>query len=104
MGLLSALFRRGGKAAAMAADEPVTRLPVNFTREIGQNAMPMAPPAPFRNSLRGGSQDLAEAARMIRREDWPQFMALISAGMGAAEAIEAIQRKNGPAPEHGAVY
>lgn len=98
MGLLSSLFRRG----ARAVEEPATRLPVNFTRELGPNAMPIAPPAPFRNSLRGGSEDLVAAARMIRQEDWPQFMALISAGMGAAEAIEAIQRKNGPAPEYGA--
>lgn len=44
--------------------EPVTRLPVNPTRELGPNAMPIASAQPFRNSLRGGSADLSEAAAM----------------------------------------
>lgn len=37
-------------------------------REIGPNGMPIAPRRPFRNSLRGGSADLAEAAAMRRPE------------------------------------
>lgn len=97
MGLLSALTRSrlstlsGARRAAqrgMVADEPVTRLPVNPSREIGPGGLPMAAPQPFRQSLVGGSDDLTEAARMIRPEDWPLFQALIASGVSAGAAIE----------------
>lgn len=42
----------------------VTRLPVNPSREIGPNGLPIREREPFRNSLRGGSDDLREAAGM----------------------------------------
>lgn len=67
MGLLSAFLKRAGRAAVRHADEPATRLPVNFTRELGPNAMPIAPKRPFRESLKGGSEALMEDARKRRR-------------------------------------
>lgn len=41
--------------------EPAQRIP-NMAREIGPNGMPIAQSQPYRNSLRGGSADLREAA------------------------------------------
>ena len=43
-------------------EEPVTPLPVHPPREIGPGGLPIAPRTPFRNSLRGSNDDLAEAA------------------------------------------
>ncbi len=75
MGGLGALGMIGGGRAAPrelparrlpmaeAPAEPITRLPVNPTRELGANALPIAEPQPFRNSMRGGSGDLMDAAR-----------------------------------------
>lgn len=48
--------------------EPVTRLPVNPTRDRGPGGLPIAPSRPFSNSLRGSSEDLSEAAGMVRRD------------------------------------
>lgn len=49
--------------------EPVTPIPVNPTREIGQNGMPIRPREPFRQSLVGGSDDLREATIPRRGDD-----------------------------------
>lgn len=62
-------FRFAGTRPPPRFEEPVTRLPVNPTREIGQNGLPIRPPEPFRNSLRGSNDDLAEAAGMRRSGD-----------------------------------
>lgn len=63
----------GGRVVApravprLPAPEPATRLPVNATRPLGRardgSVMPVAPSQPFRNSLRGGSEDLMTASR-----------------------------------------
>lgn len=45
-------------AAATEAAQPIPRIP----RQIGPNGMPIRESQPFRNSLRGGSADLREAA------------------------------------------
>jgi hypothetical protein len=45
----------------------ITRPPT----QIAPNGMPIRPPQPFRNSLRGGNDDLAEAARMRDRGERP---------------------------------
>lgn len=65
MGLLSRLLGRTAKKAwpDFGSFDDVTRLPVNATREIGAGGLPVSPSQPFRNSLRGGSDDLMEAAR-----------------------------------------
>lgn len=61
--LMGGMMARAPEAAA----EPVTRLPVNATRDIGRasdgSVMPIAPSQPFRTSLQGGSGDLMDAAR-----------------------------------------
>lgn len=51
-----------GRMVRRAADPPppLTRPPT----QIAPNGMPIRPPQPFRNSLRGGNDDLAEAASM----------------------------------------
>lgn len=54
---------RGALRAPEAATEPAARIP-NMAREIGPNGMPIAQAQPTRNSFRGGSGDLREAARM----------------------------------------
>lgn len=48
-------------APEMMAPSRITRPPT----EIAPNGMPIAPPRPFRNSLRGGSSDLMDAAGMM---------------------------------------
>lgn len=48
---------------ASGALEPPTRLPVNPTREIAPNGLPIRPSEPFRTSLNGGGDDLLSAAR-----------------------------------------
>ena len=40
-------------------------------REIGANGLPVRPPEPFRNSMRGGSEDLREAARPRTQQPRP---------------------------------
>lgn len=54
----------------VAMEAPPARLPVNPARPIGRAAdgsvMPVAPSAPFRNSLRGGSDDLMDATRRAK--------------------------------------
>ena len=68
--------RGAARAPAIAnfADEPAQRIP-NMAREIGPNGMPIAQPQPYRNSLRGGSGDLREAAGMgapsVASESYP---------------------------------
>jgi len=47
--------------APEVAPPRITRPPT----EIAPNGMPIAPPRPFRNSLRGGSSDLMDAAGMM---------------------------------------
>ena len=57
---------RGGARLPMRAaipDEPMPRM-TPPPREIAPNGMTIRPAEPFRNSLRGGSEDLAEAAGM----------------------------------------
>jgi hypothetical protein len=49
-----------GGAAMPDPSPPLTRPPT----QIAPNGMPIRPPQPFRNSLRGGNDDLAEAAAM----------------------------------------
>jgi hypothetical protein len=70
MGILSALFRRGGKKAAAQTEELLARLP-NAAREIGRAAdgsvMPVRPPQEFRRTA-ARSSDLMDAAGMGRRE------------------------------------
>ena len=56
--------------------------------------MTIRPAEPMKRSFRGGSEDLMEAARMIRPEDWPTFMALLSSGVGVGAAIEMMNAKN----------
>lgn len=65
MGLLARLLGRTAKKAwpDFGSFDDVTRLPVNATREVGAGGLPVSPSQPFRNSLRGGSDDLMEAAR-----------------------------------------
>lgn len=67
---------------ALSTSDLPTRLPANPPREIGAGGLPIRPSEPFRNSLRGGSDDLREAARRpdpaglpslrtaTQREDW----------------------------------
>lgn len=64
----------------------VTRLPANPSREIGPNGLPIRPREPFRNSLRGGSDDLREAARPQSSSALalPQSVAQIGRARGAA--------------------
>lgn len=112
MGLLSALSRSrlgalsGARRKAiqdMIASERVP-MPVRPMREVGPGGMTVRPPEPFRQSMVGGSDDLLAAARMIRPEDWPQFMALLSAGMGMSEALQAMSaQQNAPAFQPGRV-
>lgn len=40
-------------------------------RQIGANGLPVRPPEPFRNSMRGGSEDLREAARPRTQQPRP---------------------------------
>jgi len=54
-----------GGAAAPDPSPPLTRPPT----QIAPNGMPIRPPQPFRNSLRGGNDDLAEAASFGRAPD-----------------------------------
>lgn len=57
---------RGALRPPVTAPEMET--PPRITRpptEIAPNGMPIAPPRPFRNSLRGGSSDLMDAAGMM---------------------------------------
>lgn len=64
----------------------VTRLPANPSREIGPNGLPIREREPFRNSLRGGSDDLREAARPQSSSALalPQSVAQIGRARGAA--------------------
>lgn len=96
MGLLSALTRsrlgtisgaRRAAQRAMVAEEPVTRLPVNPSREIGEGALPVRNAQPFRQSFVGGSGDLMEALRM-GRISWPEFLILIGATGTGASALK----------------
>lgn len=61
-------------------EEPVTPIPVNPTREIGAGGLPIRPRQPFRQSLVGGSDDLAEAA--ARRSAQPD------AGSGRTGSVQ----------------
>ncbi len=66
-------------ASRLPMREPAAPLPVNPTRELGYasdgSVLPVAPAQPFRNSLRSGSADLAEAAASGPRP-FPDFGAL----------------------------
>lgn len=64
MGLLSRLLGLGRRATPEMIDDiaRMTRPPT----EIAPNGMPIRPAQPFRNSLRGGNDDLAEAANFGR--------------------------------------
>lgn len=83
MGLLSALFRMGRKAAP-EVEEAVTRIPMSPVREIGAGGLPVRESEPFKRSFRGGTEDLLEAVRMGRLS-WPEFLMLIGAGAGAQQ-------------------
>jgi hypothetical protein len=63
LGGLAALRPGPGRAPL----EPPTRLPVNPSREIGPNGLPIRPAQPFRQSMVGGSDDLMEAAALRPR-------------------------------------
>lgn len=54
------VIRPNAPARSNAGPQRITRPPT----EIAPNGMPIAPPRPFRNSLRGGSSDLMDAAGM----------------------------------------
>lgn len=76
MGILRALVERFGKRGAAEIVEQAERIrpPV---REIGAGGMPIAQAQPYRNSLRGGSDDLMEAARSRTPESaWEEFGSL----------------------------
>ncbi len=64
MGLLNRLLGLVRRAAPEAVEDMPRMTPL--PREIAANGMTIRPSEPFRNSLRGGSDDLAEAASFGR--------------------------------------
>lgn len=78
-----------GRVVVVFNDAAVrSRFPTPPPREIGPNGMPIRPREPFRQSLQGGSDDLAAAAGMRRPSEAPDA----GSGSGAQNAIEGFLR------------
>lgn len=80
--------------------EPAQRIP-NMAREIGPNGMPVAQSQPTRNSFRGGSSDLREAAGMRADLEAPPqvFEAFHNSPRGGIQRLRS--NRSGSVQSHG---
>jgi len=86
-----------GRPVPRLAESPPARLPANPARPLGRasdgSVMPIAPRQPFRNSLRGGSDDLREALDRVRSEVRRPLVSPQDRARAIAEERDAITRE-----------